>query len=1077
MITLHRQDTTVRLFAWLYQLCHCQCRLIYCDSSPLMLNLFNLLLAQSYYIPHGHCYLWQTPLVSLYIVSDALIAIAYFSIPAMLIYFVRKRSDIPFSKVFILFGAFIILCGLGHLFDIWTLWHPDYWLVGIERAATALVSCYTALQLVDLLPQFLALRMPEQLEALNQELETQVQERQRTEETLQMIVAGTASVIGKAFFPALVQNLATALDVAYVMLVEVPDHSSTNLRSLAVWADDRLVDNFDYDLAGSPCETVVLSKRSQNYPSNLQRLFPHMALLKELQVESYVGVPIVDHNQEVIGNLCVLDVKPYAPDDRTRALLSVFAARAATELQRQWAEEEKHYAYEQLELRVRERTTELSTANTTLESEVKERRAAETAIRLMAERERATTQVILQMRQSLELSLIFEATTAELRRVIQCDRVLIYQFKPDWSGEVVAESVAEGWKGLLAQQPQDPTLTQKTIEEPGCAIADDKTPAPLIEDTYLQATEGAIYRHKNSYRCVSDIYQTNFSPCYLQFLETLQARAYVIAPIFCGNQLWGLLAVYQNQGPRQWQAAEVQIATQISNQLGVAVQQAELFVRTQQQAEELRQAKEAADAASRAKTDFLANMSHELRTPLNAILGFTQLMQRDPSFPPQQKRYIEIINQSGEHLLGLINDVLEMSKIEAGRLSLYETEFSIYKLLHGLESMLQLKAQAKGLDLQFICDPAVSEFIKTDEKKLRQVLINLLGNAIKFTESGRVVLRVKSHPMHPERLTFEVEDTGPGIAAEEMGNLFQAFQQTQSGQQSKDGTGLGLRISQSFVELLGGGITVNSKLGQGSCFSFYIRFCPAESKAITAVSHLNKVIAIAPNQPQYRLLIVEDSPANRLLLSKILTQLGFEVREAENGQIGFELWQQWQPDFVFMDMHMPVLNGYETTRQIREWEQKFNAERSPQQQPRSTKIVAITASAFAEQRQNSMIAGCDDFISKPFQRGEIFETLTKYLGVQYLYESTPEASSFNPVNSALSLSLPTEGSPLAVMSTEWIAQLHDAAAQGNDFKALQLIAQIPQSHKTLSELLTQLIESYQFDRVMSLTQASPSLGI
>lgn len=1040
----------------------------------MMLNLFSLVLAQSYYMPHGHCYLWQTPLVSLYIVSDALIAIAYLSIPAMLIYFVRKRSDMPFSKVFILFSTFIILCGVGHLLDIWTLWHPDYWVVGIERAATALISCYTALQLVDLLPQFLELRMPEQLEALNQELKTQVEERQRTEETLQMIVAGTASVVGKDFFPALVQNLAAALDVAYVTLVEGPDRSLTKLRSLAVWAGDRLVDNFDYELVGSPCETVVLSRRPQNYPSNLQQQFPHMALLKELQAESYVGVPLVDHNHQVIGNLCVLDVKPYAPDDRTRALLSVFAARAATELQRQWAEEAKHRAYEQLELRVQERTTELSTANTTLEGEIKERRAAETAIRLMAERERATTQVILQMRQSLELSLIFETTTAELLRVIQCDRVLIYQFKPDWSGELVAESVAEGWPSLLSRQAQDPTLTRMTLEDPNCAIANDKTPATLIEDTYLQSTEGAIYRHKNSYRCVSDIYQTNFSPCYLQFLETLQARAYVIAPIFCGNQLWGLLAIYQNQGPRQWQAAEVQIATQIGNQLGVAVQQAELFARTQQQAEELRQAKEIADAASRAKTDFLANMSHELRTPLNAILGFTQLMQRDANFPPHQKRYIEIINQSGEHLLGLINDVLEMSKIEAGRLSLYETEFSLHKLLHSLESMLQLKAQAKGLELQFICDPAISEFIRTDEKKLRQVLINLLSNAIKFTESGRVVLRVKSQPIHPEQLIFEVEDTGPGIAAEEMGHLFQAFQQTQAGRQSKDGTGLGLRISQSFVQLLGGEITVDSQVGRGSCFSFYIRFCPAASKAIAPVSLFNKVIAIAPNQPQYRLLIVEDSPANRLLLSRILTQLGFEVREAENGQIGFELWQQWQPDFVFMDMHMPVLDGYETTRQIREWERKFNAERSS---PRSTKIVAITASAFAEQRENSMIAGCDDFISKPFQRGEIFETLTKYLGVQYLYESTSEASRFNLTSSALSPALPIERATLTVMPTEWIAQLHDAAAQGNDLKALQLITQIPQSHKPLTELLTQLIEGYQFDRVMDLTQSSPSLEV
>ncbi len=420
-----------------------------------MLELLKNLLSPHSYIPHGHCYLWQTPLVGLHLVSDALIAIAYFSIPAMLIYFVRKRSDIPFSNVFVLFGAFIVLCGAGHLLDIWTLWHPAYWLSGIERALTALVSCYTALQLVELLPKFLALRTPEQLEAVNRELEKQVAERERTEETLRMIVSGTASVTGQDFFPALVQNLATALDVPYVVVSEKVSAPSQAGRSLAFWSEARLAENFEYDLEGTPCQLVLENQQLCYYPKDLQQLFPNDLWLKDLGAESYMGVPLLDANQAAIGNLCILDTKPFLTDNRAKAIMSVFAARAATELQRKWAEEEKRRTYEELEFRVEERTTELVSANAALETEIRERTSAEAAMRLMAQREKAINRVILRMRQSLNLEWIFNATTAELRRTLLCDRVLIYRFNPDWSGAFMSESVADGWNVLLPTRAND----------------------------------------------------------------------------------------------------------------------------------------------------------------------------------------------------------------------------------------------------------------------------------------------------------------------------------------------------------------------------------------------------------------------------------------------------------------------------------------------------------------------------------------------------------------------------------------------------------------------------------------------
>ncbi|MDB9373156.1 GAF domain-containing protein [Nodularia sphaerocarpa] len=1038
---------------------------------PAVSEFLHNLLSSENYIPHGHCYLWQRPLVGLHLISDALIAIAYFSIPVMLIYFVRKRADIPFSKVFVLFGAFIILCGTGHLLDIWTLWHPDYWVSGIVRALTALVSCYTASQLMQLLPQFLSMRSPEQLEAINQELERQIAKRKRTEETLEMIVTGTASVTGNDFFPALVENLATALDVSYAVVFQTIDNSLEKLQSINFWHTDHLGENFEYELVNTPCKDVVQKNMLCAYPDGLQEIFPNNQFLEDLGAVSYIGVPLVDINHQVIGNLCIVDVKPLETSDRIKTLLQVFAARASAELQRKWAEEEKNRAYEELEFRVEERTVELVEVNHSLEIEIQERIAKEAAIRVMAEREKATSHIIQQMRQSLNLESIFQATTAELRQAVESDRVLIYRFEPDWSGELVAETVSQPWYPMLSAQGKNSKLTEVSVDQNSCVITQLNDSENLIRDTYLQENAGGIYQQKQNYCCVNDIYKAGFDTCYLELLEQLQARAYVIAPIFCGTKLWGLLAVYQNGNPREWQKPEIQIVTQISSQLGVAVQQAELFAQTQEQAQELKRAKEVADAASLAKSEFLANMSHELRTPLNAILGFTQLMQRDQTLSSEHQRYTEIINQSGEHLLGLINDVLEMSKIEAGRLTLYQLEFNLHNLIHSIAAMLQPKALSKGIKLICECDATVPQYIKTDENKLRQILINLLGNAIKFTQKGQVTLRASCEELAetanseffmPYRLFFEIEDSGTGIASEEIEHLFQAFQQTRSGRLSKEGTGLGLRISQKFVQLMGGEITVESELGKGSCFRFSIQADLPEAVVIEQLSSsVLDVVSIAPGQTKYRILIAEDNQANRLLLSNILSRLGLAVEEAENGEQAIALWQEWQPHLIFMDMQMPIIDGYQAARQIRNLAQTLE---NQNQQITPTKIIALTASAFTEQRQECLNAGCDDFVSKPFLWEEILEILAKHLQIEYIYETTA-TSEISPSDDFV-----LDPAALAIMPVSWISQLHLAAAQGNDSSSLHILAKIPSEHTGLISALTQLIETYQFDKIIALTQ-------
>jgi signal transduction histidine kinase/ActR/RegA family two-component response regulator len=391
---------------------------------------------------------------------------------------------------------------------------------------------------------------------------------------------------------------------------------------------------------------------------------------------------------------------------------------------------------------------------------------------------------------------------------------------------------------------------------------------------------------------------------------------------------------------------------------------------------ELVTATRSAEAANRAKSVFLANMSHELRTPLNSVIGFSRLLANASEVTMSQKKNLNIITRSGEHLLSLINNVLQISKIESGRVELEQTTVNLRHLLQDIQLLMRARAKEKGLSFTTTQADYLPRHIVTDPGKLRQVLLNLTDNAIKYTRRGGVILRAEAgEPLNAgrKRLRFEIEDSGCGIDAKHRDTIFTPFVQVADPSASIAGSGLGLAICKQYVELMGGQIGVLSEPGKGSLFRFEIPVIVSPSEIVGVKSCFDRVIGVAPGQPRYRLLIAEDQPINRLLLFNILEPLDFELREADSGQTALIHFEQWQPHLIWMDIRMPVMDGLEAARRIKATEAG-----------RRTKIIAVTAHALEEERTEILAAGCDDFIRKPYQVTEIFECLTKHLGVSYI---------------------------------------------------------------------------------------------
>jgi signal transduction histidine kinase/CheY-like chemotaxis protein len=474
----------------------------------------------------------------------------------------------------------------------------------------------------------------------------------------------------------------------------------------------------------------------------------------------------------------------------------------------------------------------------------------------------------------------------------------------------------------------------------------------------------------------------------------------------------------------------------------------QLEEKIQQRTEELLLARDAAEAANKAKSVFLANMSHELRTPLNAVLGFSNLLRRDPVLSSGQREYLEIINRSGEHLLTLINDVLEIAKIEAGRLQLEVAPFDFSAMVRDTANMMLSRAKGKGLELKLEMTSRVPTYLKGDEARLRQILINLIGNAVKFTEQGGVAIRFDARQNQVLHLLMEVEDSGPGINEQDQKRLFKPFiQLAESGEQK--GTGLGLTITKQFVDMMGGEIILESTLGRGSLFRVNLPIEAVDEVEISKpeVSRQADIVGLAPGQPHFRILIAEDQQDNRLLLKRLMTNIGLEVMLAENGEECLKVFQEWHPDLIWMDWRMPVMDGEVATQRIRELPGG-----------KRVKIIAVTASVFVEEQQEMQGAGTNDFVRKPYRLEEIYDCLSKHLGVQYEYISKPEEEETGAILTP---------AMLADLPKALREELRDVVTSLDSEQILDTINKVNAIEAELAATLYQLTENFDYMTILN----------
>lgn len=727
---------------------------------------------------------------------------------------------------------------------------------------------------------------------------------------LRLIDEGTAHETGAAFFRELVRSLAAALESRFAFVSRFCD-DNTRVHVLAMWNGTGIEENFDYPLPGSPCEHV-LNGDIVAFNANIQELFPaEREALKEMDAEAYLAIPLKNRSGQVLGHLAVIDTAPKNWQERDFGILRIFAARSTAEIERQLAEQEMAQANIELARRVQ-----------------MEALLAETSTRF--------------------ITVNPDGIDAEITRAlgamahsIGCDRAMVFQFAEDQS----FARMSHDWSLL----PSPPRAKAPQLHR------DD---VPEVLEHFLRRQSLNVARPEllpEGFRNVD---------CLLGG-EPIISRLAV--PMAYGDATIGFICFHSLMQERHWPSEDLRMLRLLGEIVAGALMR-------RQTEHVLETARDCAESANRAKSEFLASMSHELRTPLNGILGYAQLLRRDPTLATEQLESVEAIESCGEHLLTLISDVLDLAKIEAGRMELDPGPVTMEEFLRELCSVARVRAGQAALRFTFETASALPEVVIADERKLRQVLLNLLGNAVKFTDRGSVTFRVSAKPLDAQRclLHFEVEDTGIGIDSAEIERIFDPFHQVRQRERAIEGTGLGLAISRKLVALMNGTLSVKSTPGSGTTFAVYVDVQSGGHGARHRAQATPPIVAYKGRRR--RILVADDKADNRQILTRLLKSLEFEVDEAPDGAVATGLALTRKPDLIFMDLVMPVRDGFDAIRDIR----------SAGAESARIPIVAVSASAFDSSRADSLRAGCDAFIAKPIKLDEITDTLGRLLQLDWI---------------------------------------------------------------------------------------------